>query len=207
MHPVIVATNNQGKLREIKEILSGAPFELTALKDHFDPVPSIPETGKTFYENAALKARWVFDRKKIWSLADDSGLQVDCLNGMPGVQSARYAGEHATDQDKVKKLLAAMKDCPPEKRTARFRCVIVMKFSDNDELCAEGVCEGSMGYAPEGTNGFGYDPVFFPKGYDRTFAQLDAVTKNAISHRGKALAALWRSLHDRFGKEWINGRD
>jgi XTP/dITP diphosphohydrolase len=205
MHQVIIATNNQGKLKEIKEILSGAPFELSSLKDHFNPVPSIPETGNTFLENAALKARWVFDRKRIWTLADDSGLEVDFLGGLPGVQSARYAGEHATDHDRVKKLLAALADYPVEKRTARFRCVIVMKFSDTDELVAEGTCEGSIGFAPEGRNGFGYDPVFFPKGHDTTFAQLDAQIKNAISHRGKALAALRRGLHDRFGKEWIGG--
>ena len=205
MNQVIVATNNQGKLKEIKEILSGAPFELSSLKDHFNPVPSIPETGNTFLENAALKARWVFERKRIWSLADDSGLEVDFLNGLPGVRSSRYAGERATDQDRVKKLLAALSDCPEEKRSARFRCVIVMKFSDADELVAEGTCEGRIGYVPEGHGGFGYDPVFFPKGNEKTFAQLDASTKNVISHRGKALSALRRSLHDRFGKEWTGG--
>jgi len=104
MHSVIVATNNMGKLREIREILSGAPFDLSSLKDHFNPVPSIPENGATFHENAAAKARWVFERKRIWTLADDSGLEVDFLGGLPGVQSARYAGEHATDHDRVKKL-------------------------------------------------------------------------------------------------------
>jgi XTP/dITP diphosphohydrolase len=205
MHQVIIATNNQGKLKEIKEILSGAPFELSSLKDHFNPVPSIPETGNTFLENAVLKARWVFERKRIWSLADDSGLEVDFLDGLPGVRSSRYAGERASDQDRVKKLLAALADCPEEKRSARFKCVIVMKFSDADELVAEGACEGRIGYAPEGRGGFGYDPVFFPKGHDTTFAQLDASTKNVISHRGKALAALRRNLHDRFGKEWTGG--
>jgi XTP/dITP diphosphohydrolase len=205
MHSVIVATNNMGKLREIREILSGAPFDLSSLKDHFNPVPSIPENGATFHENAAAKARWVFERKRIWTLADDSGLEVDFLGGLPGVQSARYAGEHATDHDRVKKLLAALADCPEEKRSARFRCVIVMKFSDSDELVAEGVCDGRIGFAPEGRNGFGYDPVFFPAGHEKTFAQLGADTKNVISHRGKALTALRRSLHDRFGKEWIGG--
>jgi XTP/dITP diphosphohydrolase len=202
MHPVIVATNNRGKLKEIREICAGLPLELTALKDHWDPVPDIPENGATFYENAAAKAAWVFERKKTWSLADDSGLEVDYLNGLPGVYSARYAGEHASDSDRVKKLLAALACCPEEKRVARFRCVIVMKFSDSDELTAEGACEGRIGYASEGTQGFGYDPVFFPFGYDKTFAQLDAVVKNTISHRGKALCALRRSLYERFGKEW-----
>jgi XTP/dITP diphosphohydrolase len=205
MHPVIIATNNMGKLREIREILSGSPFELSSLKDHFDPVPSIPENGTTFHENAAAKARWVFERKRIWSLADDSGLEVDFLNGLPGVRSSRYAGECVSDQDRVKKLLAALADCPEEKRSARFKCVIVMKFSDADELVAEGACEGKIGYKPRGSDGFGYDPVFIPAGFEKTFAQLDAPAKNDISHRGKALAALRRSLHDRFGKEWIDG--
>jgi XTP/dITP diphosphohydrolase len=205
MHPVIIASNNMGKLREIKEILSGAPLELSSLKDHFNPVPSIPENGSTFHENAAAKARWVFERKRIWTLADDSGLEVDFLNGLPGVKSARYAGEQASDNDMVKKLLTALADCPEEKRSARFRCVIVMKFSDSDEIVAEGACEGRIGFAPEGRNGFGYDPVFFPAGHEKTFAQLGADIKNVISHRGKALAALRRSLHDRFGKEWIGG--
>jgi XTP/dITP diphosphohydrolase len=201
-HSVIVATNNMGKLREMREICAGMPLDLSALKDHWNPVPSIPETGDTFQENAAIKARWVYERKGLWSLADDSGLEVDFLNGLPGVQSARYAGEHASDGDKVKKLLAAMADCPKEQRTARFRCVMVMKFSDVDELFAEGACEGRIGYAPEGSGGFGYDPIFFPVGHEKTFSQLDAAVKNAISHRGKALAALQRGLYERFGKEW-----
>jgi XTP/dITP diphosphohydrolase len=198
MQKIIVATGNTGKLREIREIARGFPFEITSLKDHFNPVPFIPEDGSTFLENAQQKARWVFARTKIWSLADDSGLEVDFLGGLPGVHSARYAGEHATDAQRIEKLLAACEACPQDKRIARFRCVVVLKFGENDEAIGEGTCEGRIGFAPKGTDGFGYDPLFYPDGYDRTFAELAAEEKNAISHRGKALAALRRILDERF---------
>jgi XTP/dITP diphosphohydrolase len=198
MHKLIVATGNRGKLREIREICQGLPFEITSLKDHFNPIPVIPEDGSTFLENARQKARWVYERTNIWSLADDSGLEVDFLHGMPGVQSARYAGEHATDGQRIEKLLAACDSCPPERRTARFKCVMVFKCGDDDEIIGEGTCEGRIGYAPKGTDGFGYDPLFYPDGYDRTFAELEAGEKNAISHRGKALNALRGILDERF---------
>jgi XTP/dITP diphosphohydrolase len=198
MQKIIVATGNIGKLREIREICQGLPFEITSLKDHFDPVPVIPEDGSTFLENAQQKARWVFSRTKLWSLADDSGLEVDFLGGQPGVRSARYAGERATDRQRIEKLLAACEQCPQDRRTARFRCVVVFKLGDNDEMVGEGTCEGRIGFAPRGADGFGYDPLFYPNGYDRTFAELAAGEKNAISHRGKALSALRRILDERF---------
>jgi len=202
MNNIIVATNNMGKLREIREICAGLPFALTSLRDHWNPVPSIPEEGATFLDNARAKACWVFDKTGTWSLADDSGLEVDCLGGAPGVRSARYAGDHATDRENLDKLLAALADCPLQRRTARFRCVAVLKFSEADELVANGVCEGAIGFEPRGTDGFGYDPVFMPAGFSLTFAELDSSNKNAISHRGKALAALRRGLDERFGKDW-----
>lgn len=198
MRKIIVATGNVGKLQEIREICRSLPFEITSLKDHFNPLPVIPEDGSTFLENARQKARWVYDRTNIWSLADDSGLEVDFLGGMPGVHSARYAGEHATDRQRVQKLLAACEGCPPERRTARFRCVVVLKCGDTDEITGEGTCEGRIGYKPKGSDGFGYDPLFFPSGYDRTFAELAAGEKNAISHRGKALQTLRKILDERF---------
>jgi XTP/dITP diphosphohydrolase len=198
MRKIIVATGNMGKLREIREICKGLPFEITSLQDHFDPVPKIPEDGSTFLENARQKARWVYDRTDIWALADDSGLEVDFLGGMPGVHSARYAGEHADDRKRIEKLLAACEGCPADRRTARFRCVVVLKSGDDDEIAAEGTCEGRLGYEPKGSDGFGYDPLFFPDGYDRTFAELAAGEKNAISHRGKALNALRRILDERW---------
>jgi XTP/dITP diphosphohydrolase len=200
VNKIIVATGNKGKLREIREMCLGLPFELTSLFDHFNPVPEIPEDGSTFLENAQRKARWVYERTKTWSLADDSGLEVDCLGGMPGVRSARYAGEHATDRERLDKLLYECRDCPASKRTARFRCVMVFKCGVHDEIVGQGVCEGRIGYEPAGTDGFGYDPLFYPDGYDTTFAQLGPVEKNAISHRGKALAALRRILDARFAR-------
>ena len=198
MNQVIVATGNRGKLREIGEICRGLPFEFLALKDRFDPVPVIPEDGRTFLENARQKAQWVYSRTKVWSLADDSGLEVDFLGGMPGVQSARYAGNGASDAQRISKLLAACAQCPAEKRTARFRCVVVFIRGDGDEIIGEGTCEGRIGYEPKGSDGFGYDPVFYPSGYDRTFAELAAQEKNAISHRGKALRALRRILDEHY---------
>jgi XTP/dITP diphosphohydrolase len=198
MQKIIVATGNMGKFREIREICQGLPFDITSLKDHFDPIPVIPEDGSTFLENAAQKARWVYEKTNIWSLADDSGLEVDFLHGMPGVRSARYAGEHATDRQRIDKLLAACDACPRERRTAHFRCVVVFKCGGDDEIVGEGTCEGRIGYEPKGSDGFGYDPVFYPDGYDRTFAELAAGEKNAISHRGRALNALRRILGERF---------
>jgi XTP/dITP diphosphohydrolase len=204
MHKIIVATGNKGKLREIREICSGLPFEITSLSDHFNPVPVIPEDGATFLENAQQKARWVYSRTRLWSLADDSGLEVDFLGGLPGVRSARYAGERATDAQRIEKLLAACEKCPPDRRTARFRCVVVCKCGDTDEVVGEGTCEGRIGYGPKGTDGFGYDPVFLPSGYARTFAELASQEKNAISHRGKALAALRRILDERFKSQYAS---
>lgn len=196
MQKVIVATGNQGKLSEIKEILVDCKFELSSLKDHFRPLPHIPETGSTFLENARIKADWVFERTGIWSLADDSGLEVDALNGAPGVWSARFAGEECSNEENNRKLLELLGDKPFEARTARFRCVIVLKTGTDSYFSTEGVCEGKIGFKPEGTEGFGYDPLFYPEGYDRTFAQLDSLEKNAISHRGKALKKFRETLND-----------
>jgi XTP/dITP diphosphohydrolase len=198
MQKLIVATGNKGKLLEIREICRGLAFEISSLADHFDPLPVIPEDGATFLDNARQKATWVYARTGLWSLADDSGLEVDFLNGDPGVRSARYAGEHATDRQRLDKLLVACETCPLDRRTARFRCAVVFKYGDSDELSAEGTCEGRIGYEPKGSGGFGYDPVFYPDGFDRTFAELGAEEKNALSHRGKALNALRRILDERF---------
>jgi len=195
---VIVATGNAGKLKEIGQIMSGFPFVLHALKDYWDPLPVIPEQGATFLENARGKSQWVFSRTGIMSLADDSGLEVDFLQGQPGVRSARFAGERATDGQNVEKLLSMMAQCPPHQRGARFRCAVVFTVSDQEEITAEGVCEGAIEYVKNGNGGFGYDPVFTPRGFNETFAQLDASIKNGISHRGKALLKLQGKLHDRF---------
>jgi len=200
MHTLIIATTNKGKLKEIREIFSDIPFEISVLSDHFDPIPEIPEDGETFLENARQKAEWVRSRTGVWALADDSGLEVDFLHGEPGVRSARYAGGGASDSQRVEKLLAACADCPMELRKARFKCAVIIKLSEHEELVGVGVCEGHIGFSPFGSGGFGYDPVFIPQGFDRTFAELTSEEKNAISHRGKALRALRRVCDGRFTK-------
>jgi XTP/dITP diphosphohydrolase len=188
---ILIATSNKGKALEIKQILSGLPFTITSLSDLRKPVPEIKETGLTFYDNAFIKADWVFDNKPgVWTLADDSGLEVDFLDGAPGVWSARYAHEYASSQENNKKLLHELKNCPKELRTARFRCVIVLRISESETWSFEGVCEGRIAFEPQGTHGFGYDPLFIPDGFDCTFAELGDEQKNRISHRGKALENL-----------------
>ncbi len=195
---IIIASGNNGKCAEIRQVLSGLPFLLRPLGDYFSPLPRIPEEGATFLENARAKAQWVFSRIAAMCIADDSGLEVDFLDGQPGVHSARFAGEPASDQKNVEKLLSLLKRCPPERRAGRFRCVIVLKLSRQEEIIAEGTCEGTIGFAPQGNNGFGYDPIFVPQGFDKTFAQLDAAAKNAISHRGKALSLLKEKAYARY---------
>lgn len=196
---LVLATSNAGKVKEIIELLEDHPFAFSNLRDHFDPPPVIPETGDSFEVNARMKARWVYDKLGLWSLADDSGLLVDFLNGAPGVRSARYAGESATDHDNVRKLLESLTGVSDFGRTARFKCVIVLK-TDTVELVASGVCEGHIGTEARGDQGFGYDPVFFPAGFKQTFAQLDPRVKNAISHRGKALLNLRKELRRHYGE-------
>ncbi len=191
---IIVASGNRGKLREITELLSDMPLTLSGLRDHWDPPPDIPETGATFEENARLKAKWVHERTGVWALADDSGLEVDALRGAPGVYSARYAGEGAGDEANLRKLLKEMEGVPEQSRTARFRCVVVLMAAADLAYVAQGVCNGRIVGEPCGSNGFGYDPVFVPDGFRRTFAQLDEGVKNAISHRGKALVNLRKEL-------------
>lgn len=184
---IIVATGNQGKMKEISHILTDLPIELTSLKDHFDPIPDIPETGSTFKENALLKAKWLSDKTNHWVLADDSGLEVDALFGEPGVHSARYAGEHGNSKANNEKLLNALKDIKQDQRTARFKCCMVLYCNSDQIYTGEGTCEGRIIESPIGFNGFGYDPLFIPDGYSETFAQLDGTIKNQISHRRKAL--------------------
>jgi XTP/dITP diphosphohydrolase len=195
---IIIATSNAGKLREIRQILSGCGCLFTSLADYWNPIPSIPEEGATFFENAAGKAQWVFSRTGKPALADDSGLEVDFLNNEPGVHSARYAGEPHSDQRNLEKLLHLLSNCPDEKRTARFRCVAVLRLSEKEEIVSEGICEGTIGREPHGENGFGYDPVFYPEGFQKTFGELGAELKNDLSHRGKAMKNLKEQWHGRF---------
>ena len=181
---IVLATRNQGKVRELAEPLRAFGLRVVGL-DAFPDLPEVEETGTTFEENALLKAREVSKRTGLVAIADDSGLEVDALNGAPGVYSARYGGEGLDDTGRYWLLLENMKGQMP--RTAKFVSVITCCFPNGDVLTARGECPGTIAFAPQGEGGFGYDPVFFVPPLKKTFAQLTAEEKNAISHRGKAL--------------------
>ena len=182
---LIVATKNKGKLAEIKAILSGH----TVLGQEEAGVEvAVEETGTTFAENALIKARAIAALTDGAVLADDSGLEVDALDGAPGIYSARYAGEDATDADRMQKLLAELDGVPDIQRTARFVCVMALVLPDGSEHTFRGTCEGRIAHAPRGENGFGYDPVFELPERGRTLAEIGETEKNQISHRSRALA-------------------
>ncbi len=191
----VIATRNRGKLRELKELLADFGLDIQPL-DHFPQVGEIVEDGDTFFENAMKKAKTVSEKTGLMAIADDSGLEVDALKGAPGVYSARYAGEDATDEQNYLKLLDEMKDVPEEKRGAQFRCVMVAYRPDGRWVSAEGICRGSITTSPRGEQGFGYDPVFVPEGDTRTMAELTREEKNKISHRGKALEILQEKISE-----------
>ena len=184
---LVLATQNKGKVEEIAEALTTTSIEVLSLDD-FPLVGDIEEDGATFIENAVKKARVTAEITSLPALADDSGLEVDYLQGAPGVYSARFAGETKSDQANNDKLLSLMKDVPPEKRTARFQCVIAIAYPDGRVHTVQGTCEGIIANEPQGVLGFGYDPLFYLPEHDKTFGQLDLPFKNKISHRGKALA-------------------
>jgi XTP/dITP diphosphohydrolase len=191
---VVLASSNAGKLRELASLL--APFGFDLVPQNVLGVDSPPETGQTFADNALLKARHAASITKLPALADDSGIEVDALGGRPGVFSARYAGESASDADNLHKILAELHDIPAEKRTARYHCVIayVNASTDPAPILADGTWEGTLLSAPKGLGGFGYDPIFVPAGFDRTAAELTPEEKNLLSHRGQALRALVAQL-------------
>ncbi len=180
----VLATHNPGKLKEMGGILSGLGVEVVSPKDVGVSV-DVEETGMTFAENAMLKAKAICAETGLPAIADDSGLCVDALNGGPGVYSARYGGEGLDDRGRYTLLLNSMRGQPT--RAAHFACAIACAFPNGDTLTAEGRCDGTIAFAPMGTDGFGYDPVFFVPEKAKTFAQLSAEEKNAISHRGRAL--------------------
>ncbi len=190
---VVVATGNPGKLRELSELLAGLGLEL--LSQSALGVTGIEETGATFVENALLKARHASQRTGLAAIADDSGLEVDALGGAPGIYSARYAGAQADDAANNTRLVHALFGIPAGQRTARYRCVLawVLRADDAQPLIAQGLWEGEIVATPRGRGGFGYDPHFWLPGLQRTAAELDAATKNLISHRGQAMRRL-RSL-------------
>ena len=187
---VVVATKNRGKLAEIQGTLDFPGWEFVTTED-LGEWPDVEETGETFEENARLKARAAFELFGMASLADDSGLEVDALDGAPGVYSSRFAGECATDQENNRRLLGTLEGMPGVDRSARFRSVMVFIDDDGSETVAAGACEGEIGFEGRGDGGFGYDPLFLPQATPgRTMAELSVVEKNEISHRGAALRAL-----------------
>ena len=182
---LLLATNNQGKVRELKLLLRELPLELV-LPRELGITTDVDEVGESLEENARLKATVLARESRLLALADDSGLEVDVLGGEPGRLSARYAGEGASDEDRVKYLLTKLKGVPQEKRTARFRCVIAIATPEGEvELCS-GECQGFITFEPRGTLGFGYDPIFYFPELDKTMAELPLAEKNQVSHRGRA---------------------
>ena len=196
---IVFASGNEGKVREIREMLEGMGIELVSLKDYAD-VPEIVEDGKSFLENALKKAKIVSEFTGETVLADDSGLQVDVLGGEPGIYSSRYVGEKATDEENNFALLAKLKNIPQEKRTAFFCCVLVLYRKDGSYDYFEGKWNGQIIDERRGNNGFGYDPIFFVPDMKKTAAELPAEIKNKISHRGQAFAQLKKKLGERLKK-------
>ena len=182
---LLIATRNRGKKREYAGLLQGLEVELIGLDD-LGVTKTIKEDGASYTENALLKARGYAAATGLLTLADDSGLEVDALDGAPGVLTARYAGEGATDEHHYLLLLEQLKDVPHEHRTARFRCVVALAWSDGRVEITEGVCEGRITREPRGEHGFGYDPVFYVPEYGCTMAELPPEIKNRISHRARA---------------------
>ncbi|HEY7362325.1 MAG TPA: RdgB/HAM1 family non-canonical purine NTP pyrophosphatase [Streptosporangiaceae bacterium] len=191
MTKIVLATRNPGKLAELRRILAAAG--VSAAVTDLDDVPGMPEvaeTGRTFAENALLKARAVAAFTGLPAVADDSGLSVDVLSGMPGVLSARWSGSHGDDGANLRLLLGQLADVPARERGAQFVCVAALVLPAGDEHLAEGTVRGRLTCSPRGSNGFGYDPIFVPDGFEVTTAQMSVEEKDKISHRGKALRAL-----------------
>ena len=190
---IIAATKNKNKLREFGEILKG--FEIISQEEAGIDI-DVEETGTTFEENSLLKAQAIYEKSGIPAIADDSGLCVNALDGRPGVYSARYAGEDATDEEKIAKLLAELED--KTDRSAYFVSCVCCYFSEDDYFCVRGECHGSISSVPDGNGGFGYDPVFEVEGLNKTYARLTGEEKDACSHRGNALRMLRDKLKERF---------
>lgn len=198
-YPLVIATRNQGKTDEIRNVLKNFPIEIKDLND-FGPIPVVEETGKTFEENAYIKASFTSRILGLPALADDSGIVVEALNGQPGVYSARYAGEHASDEMRCLKLLEEMKH--QSNRKARFECVISIAVPSGVALTYEASCEGLISNQPLGNLGFGYDPIFFFPPLNKTFGQMTLDEKNRVSHRGKALTELSKEFDNVI--KWID---
>ncbi len=196
MKTVIIASTNQGKLKEFKELMKGLSVEVKSLKD-FPEIGDIEENGASFAENAYIKAKAVFDATGCLSIADDSGLEVDALDGAPGIYSARYAGEEKNDTANNEKLLSEMNVVSDENRGAQFHCAIVAIDQNGTRYDAEGIVRGHILRAPQGENGFGYDPLFYIEEFGCTTAELSMDEKNKISHRGQAVRQIVEILKEK----------
>jgi XTP/dITP diphosphohydrolase len=200
-HPEpLVATGNAGKIRELTVLLASLPVRLRHLSE-FPNIVEVEETGETFAANAELKARLYSRQTNLWTLADDSGLEVDALNGAPGVFSARYGGAHLTNAERNARLLAALSETDEPQRTARFICAIALYEPETETTqIFSGTCEGRISRQPRGNRGFGYDPLFIPAGYDLTFGELHDELKQQMSHRARALSAVRAHLSGLFSR-------
>jgi len=205
MKEIILASSNRGKVREINHLLAGLDLHVQPQTEY--GVPDIEETGLTFVENAILKARNAAQHTGLPAIADDSGIEVDALQGEPGIYSARYAGAGASDRDNLEKLLAQLGDLPGEQRTARFQCLMVYMRHAHDPtpIICQGTWEGRILFEPRGENGFGYDPVFYVPTQDCSSAELAADVKNSLSHRGQALRKLLVALSPGGAVTGVNG--
>ena len=200
---ILLASRNRKKAAELRDLLSDLPVTVRSLEE-FPEVAEVEEDGATFVENALKKALQAARATGLPALADDSGLEVDALGGKPGVRSARYAGEKADDRANNSKLLEALDGVPPERRAARFRCVIALALPDGEVETVEGDCRGVIHPAPRGTGGFGYDPVFYYPPLERTFSELTPEEKGRVSHRGKALAAAAAIIRSWMEEDLVN---
>ncbi len=197
MKQIVLATRNKGKLKEFRELFTPMGIEVLGV-DEISSVPDVEEDGDTFAANAIKKAETISQALEMPALADDSGLEVDALQGQPGVLSARFAGFHATDEENNRKLTVMLENIPLEKRSARFVCVLAFAIPGQKTITAQGVCEGLILTEPEGNGGFGYDPYFYVPQLKQTMAQLPPDEKNKISHRGQALLKLEKVVRERF---------
>ena len=201
---VVIATHNADKLEEIREGINNLGWEVVSLEE-FSKIGEIEENGKTLEENALIKAREVFEKTGFPTISDDTGLEVDALDGAPGVYTARYAGENCSYDDNVNKLIKDMDKVPAANRGAEFKTVMVFK-DKNKELIVEGVVKGKIAREARGEDGFGYDPIFYVEEYDKTFAEITMTEKNKISHRGNAIRNMIDTLKDNY-PQYINQKD
>jgi XTP/dITP diphosphohydrolase len=203
---LLIATHNEGKVIELRSLMASLPLSLRGLAE-FPEIQEVEETGTTFAENASIKARAYAMQSRLWTLSDDSGLEVEALGGAPGVYSARYGGTALSFAERMKLLLEELARSGSRNRLARFVSVIAIA-DPNGEIAhlSTGICEGAITHAPRGTNGFGYDPIFVPQGYDQTFGELSTEIKERISHRARALAATRTFLCDHLSSDKLPGQ-